>query len=135
MKYDRIYFLFIGAAVFFHIIAFCLTYYGIEVVGTLRECNQVMASQFSVSGYITTSVLTTLLLAGIFFVMPFLMRQQEKIGLKSAVTMGLGAFLMSLDALHDIFMITDNPLGDITWPIMKTLLSIIHLTTGTNPIC
>lgn len=135
MKYDRIYFLFIGAAVFFHIIAFCLTYYGIEVVGTLRECNQIMASQFSISGYITTSVLTTLLLAGAFFIMPFLMRQSEKIGMKTALGMGTGVFIMALDAYHDFFVITDNPLGNVTFSVMKILLIIISTITGTSPTC
>lgn len=134
MKYDRIYLLFIGVAVFSHLIASGLTYYALES-HQAKECNPLMASQFPVIGHFIPAILTTLMLTGILFIVPYLYGQSKKIGLKSAVTMGVAAFLMSLDALHDIFVITDNPLGEITWPIMKTLLSVIHLITGTSPVC
>ncbi len=104
--FDRRYWAFIGSAVFFSVVASACTLYPASTEKQhFMECNSISAAFFSAIGMVPSMVLGTLILIGVMVAIPYLFRQNEKMGLLSMILMGLIVLYTVLDAVNDVSVI------------------------------
>jgi len=129
-NFDKIYWLFAFAAMFCHWTAVVCTWYALSYLGA-SECNTAMVSMMNVIGIIPSGILTTLLAGIVIFIVPFVTNQLDKIGLTSAISLGIFVGLLGLDALNDLFVISTNPLAGITNAILIPMIDLV----GNGGVC
>ena len=99
--FDKNYLWFIGLALFFHLIAGICT---INVVGNGLgyECNPAPRFLFDTVGIIPTIVFSTLVTILILIYIPYCFKENEHVGLKSAICLSFMIMIMFIDASNDI---------------------------------
>ena len=102
VKFDRRYWVFIGSAVFFSTLSSATTVYLASVRNHFIECNSVSAACFWTIGMIPCMVLGILLLIPVMVAIPYIFRQNEKLGVISMILMGVIVLYTALDAVNNI---------------------------------
>jgi hypothetical protein len=102
VKFDKRYWLFIAAAMFFASIASASTLYLASVQEHFMECNSVAAACFARIGMVPCMLLGILLLLPLMVAIPYLFGQNEKPGLLSVLVLGcIVAYTLS-DAVNNV---------------------------------
>jgi hypothetical protein len=107
VKFDKRYWVLIGAAMLFSTIASASTVYMSLINERFRECNSVSAACFAGIGMVPCMVLGVLSLLPVMVAIPYLFRQNEKPGLLSVLVLGCIAAYTFLDAANNISAILD----------------------------
>jgi hypothetical protein len=102
VKFDKRYWIFIAAAMIFSGIASASTLYMSSVNEHFRECNSVSAACFTQMGMVPCMVLGVLALLPVMIAIPYLFRQNEQVGVFSALVMGCIVLYTFLDAVNNI---------------------------------
>lgn len=102
MNFHRQYWIFIGAAVFFALVASASTLYLASVRQPFRECNSVAAACFTAIGMTPCMILGVLLLIPLMGAIPFILGQNERPGLLSQLVLGCIVAYTALDAINNI---------------------------------
>lgn len=102
MKFDKRYWVFIGAAMFFAGIASASTLYMASVREHFVECNSISASCFDTLGMVPCMVFGILALLPVMVAIPYIFRQNEKPGLLSVLVLGCIVAYTALDAINNI---------------------------------
>jgi hypothetical protein len=102
VKFDRRYWFFIGSAVFFATVSSATTLYLASVRHHFLECNSVSAACFYSIGTIPCMVLGVLALIPIMVAIPYIFRQNEKLGVIPTILMGVIVLYTFLDAVNNI---------------------------------
>jgi hypothetical protein len=93
---------FIGAAVFFAIVSSASTVYLASIRKHFLECNSVSAACFYSIGMVPCMVLGVLALIPIMVAIPYIFRQNEKLGIIPMILMGIIVLYTFLDAVNNI---------------------------------
>lgn len=102
VKFDKRYWIFIAAAMFFATVASACTLYMASVQEHFMECNSVAAAWFARIGMVPSMVLGILALVPLMVSIPYIFRQNEKTGLLSVLVLGCIVAYTALDAVNDI---------------------------------
>ncbi len=102
MKFDKRYWIFIAAAMFFATIASASTLYMASVQVHFMECNSVAAACFVQIGIVPCMVLGILALLAVMVAIPCLFGQNEKPGLLSVLVLGCIVLYTALDAVNNV---------------------------------
>jgi hypothetical protein len=102
VKFDKRYWIFIGAAMFFASVASASTLYLASVQEHFRECNSVSAACFAGIGMLPCMVLGVLSLLPVMVAIPFIFHQNEKPGIISVLVLGCIVAYTAFDALNNI---------------------------------
>jgi hypothetical protein len=127
VKFDRRYWIFIGSAVFFSLVSSASTLYLASREAHFMECNSISAAFFAAIGIIPSMVLGNLVLIGIMIAIPYLFRQNEKVGHLSIFIMGLIVLYTALDAVNDVSVIVGF---SKTYWVTHRILSSTNNVTG-----
>ena len=127
MNFDKRYWYFIAAAMFFATIASASTLYLASVQEHFRECNSVSAACFAGIGMVPCMVLGILSLLPVMVAIPFIFRQNEKPGLLSLMVLGCIVTYTAFDALNNISAILHYQQA---YQLAHTLLSTTNNATG-----
>jgi len=102
VKFDRRYWIFIAAAMFFATIASASTLCLASVQENFRECNSVSAACFNGIGMVPCMILGILALLPLMVAIPVIFGQNEKPGLLSLLVMGCIVAYTALDAMNNV---------------------------------
>jgi hypothetical protein len=102
VTFDKRYWVFIGAAMFFSGIASVSTLYLAMVQAHFLECNSVSAVCFDMFGMVPCMFFGVFALMPVMMAIPYLFRQNEKPGLLSVLVLGCIVFYTFLDATNNI---------------------------------
>jgi hypothetical protein len=102
MKYDKRYWLFIAAAMFFASVAAASTFYLASVQEHFRECNSMTAACFTQIGMVPCMFLGILALFPLMVAIPYIFRQNEKPGLLSVLVLGCIVTYTAFDAMNNV---------------------------------
>jgi hypothetical protein len=102
VKFDKRYWIFIAAAMFFSTVASASTLYMASVQEHFRECNSMSAACFAGIGMVPCMVLGVLALLPVMVAIPYLFRQNEQVGVLSALVLGCIVLYTLLDAVNNI---------------------------------
>ena len=102
VKFDKRYWFFIAAAMFFASIASASTFYLASVQEHFRECNSVSAACFAGIGMVPCMVLGVLCLLPVMVAIPYIFRQNEKPGLLSVLVLVCIVAYTAFDAINNI---------------------------------
>ncbi|MDD5509080.1 MAG: hypothetical protein PHD25_12280 [Bacteroidales bacterium] len=102
MKFDKRYWIFIGAAMFFATVASASTLYLASVQEHFMECNSVTAACFVRIGMVPCMLLGILALLPLMVAIPCIFRQNEKPGLLSVLILGCIVAYTAFDALNNV---------------------------------
>jgi hypothetical protein len=102
VNFDRRYWILIGAAMFFATVASASTLYLSLVNPDFKECNSITAACFAAVGMVPCMVLGVLALLPIMVAIPYLLHQNEKVGLASVLLMGCIAAYTAFDAINNL---------------------------------
>lgn len=102
MKFDKRYWIFILAAMFFASVASASTLYMASVQEQFLECNSLAAACFDKIGMVPCMVLGVLSLLPVMIAIPYLFRQNEEPGLLSMLVLGCIVAYTALDAANNI---------------------------------
>ena len=128
MKFDRRYWILIGAAVFFATVSSASTVYLASVQEGFMECNSVAAACFIRIGMVPCMVLGILSLIPVMVVIPYLLRQNEQPGFLSILILSCFVVYTAFDAANNISAI----LGfQQSYQIAHSVLSTTNNATGT----
>jgi len=130
LKFDRVYWLFIGGAVLIHSIAIGCTLYALSHYNAAQECNPAMNFIFSHMGAVEALALSSIMIIAMMILVPFILKQNAAIGLKSAICEGVFVMLLGTDALNDIWMLSNNPLSAFTFAILKFPYLVLGIHSG-----
>ena len=102
MNFDRRYWVFIGSAVFFATVSSVTTLYLASIRKHFLECNSVSAVCFYSIGMVPCMVLGVLALIPVMIAIPYIFRQNEKLGIIPMILMGIIVLYTFLDAVNNI---------------------------------
>jgi hypothetical protein len=102
VKFDRRYWVFIGAAMFFATVASASTLYLATVQERFMECNSVSAACFGLFGMVPCMVLGVLALLPVMVAIPYLFRENERPGFLSVLVLGCIVAYTALDAANNL---------------------------------
>ena len=102
MKFDKRYWILIGAAMFFASIASASTWYLALVRERFTECNSVSAVCFNTFGIVPCMVFGVFFLLPVMMAIPFIFGQNEQPGLLSVLVLGCIVLYTFLDAANNI---------------------------------
>ena len=129
MNFDRRYWIFIAAAVSFATLAAaCTLYLAFVQKERFMECNSTSAACFSALGMVPCMVLGILALLPVMVAVPYLFRQNERLGLASALVLSFIVAYTSLDAANNVAAILGY--NDIYF-FAHSALSATNNITGT----
>lgn len=128
MKFDRRYWILIGAAMVFSTVASASTLYLASVNLRFRECNSVSAACFASVGMAPCMVLGILALLPVMTAIPFIFRQNEKPGILSVLVMGCIVLYTALDAVNNISVILGY---HQTYLVAHAVMDTANNVTGT----
>lgn len=128
MNFDRRYWIFIGSAVSCATVASVTTLYLASLHRHFMECNSVSAACFGAIGMVPCMILGTLVLIPVMVAIPYILRQNDQLGLLSMFLMGLIVLYTALDAMNNVSAI----LGiSQTYDVAHGILSSTNNVTGT----
>lgn len=128
MRFDRRYWLLIGAAMSFASIASASTLYLASVQEYFRECNSVAAACFAGIGMVPCMVLGILALLPVMVAVPYILRQNERPGFLSVLILGCIVTYTFLDALNNVSAIMGY---HATYQIAHAVIGTTNNVTGT----
>lgn len=102
MSFDRRYWIFIGAAMFFSSVASVSTLYLAMVQAYFLECNSVSAVCFDRFGMVPCMFFGIFSLLPVMIAVPHIFRQNERPGLLSVLVLGCIVIYTALDAVNNI---------------------------------
>jgi hypothetical protein len=102
VKFDKRYWIFIAAAMFFASIASASTLYLASVQEHFLECNSVTAACFAQTGMVPCMLLGILGLLPLMVAIPYIFRQNERPGFLSVLLLGCIVFYTMLDAVNNV---------------------------------
>ena len=102
MNFDKRYWIFIAAAMVSATVASICTVYMASVHMRFMECNSVAAAWFARIGMVPAMVLGILALLPVMVAIPYIFRQNEKLGLMSALFLGCIVAYTAFDAVNDV---------------------------------
>ena len=102
MNFDKRYWIFIGAAIFFSTLASASTLYLSLVQEHFMECNSTSAACFAAVGMVPCMVLGVLSLLPLMVAIPYLFRQEERPGLASVLVLSCIVAYTALDAANNV---------------------------------
>jgi len=102
MNFDKRYWIFIGAAIFFSTLASASTLYLSLVQEHFMECNSTSAACFAAVGMVPCMVLGVLSLLPLMVAIPYLFRQEERPGLASVLVLSCIVAYTTLDAANNV---------------------------------
>ena len=102
MKFDRRYWILIGAAMSCASVSSASTLYLSSVQEHFMECNSVSAACFAALGMVPCMVLGVLALLPLMVAIPYLFRQNEKLGLASVLVLSCIVAYTALDAANNV---------------------------------
>lgn len=102
MKFDKRYWIFIAAAMFFASVSSASTYYMALVQEHFKECNSVTAACFDKIGMVPCMLLGILALLPLMVAIPCIFRQNEKPGLLSVLVLGCIVFYTAFDTVNNV---------------------------------
>ncbi len=105
MKFDIRYWTFIAAAVFSATVASLCTLYLSSVYVHFMECDSIAAAFFTRIGMVPSMLLGILALIPVMVAIPYLFRQNERLGLLSMLVLGCIVAYTAFDALNDVSVI------------------------------
>lgn len=125
-KFDKKYWIFIAFAVIVHVVAILCTYYQIEIRGSY-ECNPIMADMFVSSGYFFTSVFSIGVIILTMVFVPYVLRENEKLGLISGIILSIFIFALFFDAFHDLLVVSGNDLAQVTGSVFGAGVQTLNI--------
>ena len=128
MKFDRRYWILIGAAVFFATIASITTIYLATIQVRFLECNSVSAACFLRLGMIPCMILGILALPPVMVAIPFIFRQNERPSILSVLVLGCIVLYTAFDAVNNISVILGY---HQTYLVAHAILDTTNNVTGT----
>jgi hypothetical protein len=102
VKFDKRYWIFIAAAMFFATVASASTLYLASVQKNFMECNSVTAACFDCIGMVPCMLLGILALLPLMVAIPCIFRQNERPGLLSVLVLGCIVAYTALDAVNNV---------------------------------
>jgi glucan phosphoethanolaminetransferase (alkaline phosphatase superfamily) len=102
VKFDKRYWIFIAAAMFFATVASASTLYLASVQKNFMECNSVTAACFDCIGMVPCTLLGILALLPLMVAIPCIFRQNERPGLLSVLVLGCIVAYTALDAVNNV---------------------------------
>jgi hypothetical protein len=102
VKFDKRYWIFIAATMFFSTVASASTLYLASVQENFMECNSVSAACFDCIGMVPCMVLGILALLPLMVAIPCILRQNERPGLLSVLVLGGIVAYTALDAVNNL---------------------------------
>ena len=105
MKFDKRYWIFIVAAMFFATVASLCTLYLNSIRVHFLECDSVAATCFTSIGMVASMALGILVLLPLMVAIPYIFRQNERLGLLSALVLGFIVSYTIFDAFNDVSVI------------------------------
>jgi hypothetical protein len=102
VKFDKRYWIFIAAAMFFATVASASTLYLASVQKNFMECNSVTAACFDLIGMVPCMLLGILALLPLMVAIPCIFRQNERPGLLSVLVLGCIVAYTALDAVNNV---------------------------------
>jgi glucan phosphoethanolaminetransferase (alkaline phosphatase superfamily) len=102
VKFDKRYWIFIAAAMFFATVASASTLYLASVQENFMECNSVTAACFDGIGMVPCMLLGILALLPLMVAIPCIFRQNERPGLLSVLVLGCIVVYTALDAVNNV---------------------------------
>jgi hypothetical protein len=102
VKFDKRYWIFIAAAMFFASVASASTLYLASVQEHFMECNSISAACFAGTGMVPCMMLGVLALLPLMVAIPYIFRQNEKPGLLSVLVLGCIVAYTFLDAANNV---------------------------------
>ena len=102
MKFDKRYWILIGAAMSFATVSSASTLYMASISKSFMECNSAAAACFAGIGMVPCMVLGILSLLPVMVAIPFLFRQNERAGLLSVLVLGAIVAYTAFDALNNV---------------------------------
>jgi hypothetical protein len=126
MSFDRRYWIFIACALIVHTVAILCTYYAIEIQGSF-ECNPIMADAFSSWGYVITSLFSLAVIVLVMLFVPYLLRENNKLGLLSGIILGIFTFALFFDAFHDLLVISGSDLAYSTRSVIDVYIHTLNI--------
>jgi len=131
VKFDKTYWLFIGAAMLGHGVSMAFTWYGLTSSEMTIEANPIASFMFDGLGYIGAFAISTIVLLTVMIIIPYLIRENEKIGLIAAIPELFIVLLVNIDALNDIFMLTGHHvLAGFTYVLLKGFFALMGIPLG-----
>ena len=128
MKFDRRYWILIGAAVFFATVSSASTLYLASVREQFMECNPVAAACFAGIGMLPCMVLGTLALIPVMVAIPYLLRQNDRAGALAVLLLACVVAYTAFDAANNVSAI----LGcEQSYRVAHAMLSTTNNVTGT----
>ncbi len=128
MNFDKRYWIFIGAAMFSATVASASTLYLASISKHFMECNSVAAVWFAKIGMVPSMVLGILALLPVMVAIPYILRQNEKLGLFSALFLGCIVTYTTFDAVNNISAIMGY---QEAYLIAHSILDTTNNVTGT----
>lgn len=102
MKFDKRYWVFIAAAMFFASVASACTLYMASVNTHFKECNSLAAACFAQIGMVPSMVLAVLALLPVMVAIPCIFRQNEQPGVLSVLVLSCIVVYTAFDAVNDV---------------------------------
>ena len=102
MNFDKRYWIFIGAAMFFTTVASAITLYMASIEKHFIECDSTSAACFLHFGMIPCMTLGILILPPVMIAIPYILRQNESAGLLSMVLLGAIVVYTAFDAVNNV---------------------------------
>ena len=133
MNFDRRYWIFIAAAIFFSSVASVCTLYLSLVQEHFMECNSVSAACFAALGMVPCMVLGVLALLPLMVAIPYLFRQNERPGLASVLVLSCIVAYTALDAANNVAAILGyNHIYLFAHPALSTANNVTGNIAGTG---
>jgi hypothetical protein len=127
VKFDRRYWVFIVAAMFFASIASACTLWLASVNQHFMECNSVAAAWFALFGMAPGMALGVLSLLPLMVAIPYIFRQNERPGFLSVLLLSCIVVYTVFDAVNDVSAIMGF---QGTYLVAHTLLDTTNNVTG-----
>lgn len=113
-EFDNRYWLFIIAIFWVHLFAVIATYHRANLLGINTEANPVIFYAFQSIGIVPTLILTNLIGFGSLIALPFIVKENAKLGQVSVITYTAFIGFVGLDSVHDFLVLIRNPLASTT---------------------
>ena len=133
MKFDKRYWYFIVAAMFFATIASATTFYLALVQKHFMECNSVSAACFHGFGMVPCMAGGVLVLLPVMMAVPFILHENEKAGPLSVLVLGCIVAYTALDAANNVSAIMGyHHLYLVAHSVMGTTNNVTGNVVGTG---
>ena len=129
MNFDKRYWIFIIAAMSFASISSFLTVYVILLTKSGTECSSIATWWFNMIGMIPSMVIGIFLLLPVMVAIPYIFKQNEKLGNLSMLFMGCIVLYTFLDALNNLTLLFEY--HNVYYLMVHSVMIIINDITGT----